>query len=887
MFSTHNTLFEFKHFSGRRKAARLALFCAVMLLPILPVAGQQLPALVSVNMNGTGSGNERSGDYGRYRITPDGRYVVFYSQAGDLVPMDSTQAADIFVRDLQLNKTTLVSAKPDGTRAGGIFGLISDNGRYVAFFSNASNIVNNDTNSSNDVFLRDLHTGTTKLVSVNASGTASGKLGGSELISLSPDGRFVTFQSLAEDLTPLNVSSWTSNIYIRDMVNNVTKLVSISADGTSGSNGTTFGGSTSADGRYVVFTSAGTNLVANDTNTRDIFLRDVQAGTTTRLTSNLAGTGGGDNDSTTGIVDKGGRVVVFASRASNLATVPDVNRLADLFIYDINSGVRRLITSNAAGTSTGNDLGPAFYEHLVTFKISDDTRFVTFMSQSSDLVTNDTNRNADDIFRYEVATQEKVLVSVNLAGNSGQYGSSFDPSISADGRFIAFASSANDLVNMADEPNGFTMDVFLRDMVAGQTLLASINTSGNRTGNGFSFEPFITANGRRIVFHSRASDLTTSDVNGLLEDVFTFTISEPPDAFLFSASSYTIGEDGAKAQVTVNRSDTASAATVDYATSDTAALAECNVVNGAGSSRCDYATTLGTLRFAAGESSKTIFIPIVDDAHAEGNEKFTVALSNASGASLGFTTIANITIVDNDLGTVSNPIDDTDFFIRQQYIDFLGREPDPGGLAGWRNVLVNCGVTVAPPCDRIEVSAGFFRSEEFQSRGYFIYRFFSALGRIPVSEEFYPDFAKVSGFLTADQLEANKAAYVNEVMARADFQTKYGSTLNNPTAYVEALLHRVGLPSHASKQSWIDTLNVSNTTETRGQVLRQLVESVEVYNKYYNEAFVIMQYFGYLRRTADASYLDWIQTMNQNGGDYRVMINGFMNSSEYRRRFGP
>ncbi|HKO97447.1 MAG TPA: DUF4214 domain-containing protein, partial [Pyrinomonadaceae bacterium] len=257
------------------------------------------------------------------------------------------------------------------------------------------------------------------------------------------------------------------------------------------------------------------------------------------------------------------------------------------------------------------------------------------------------------------------------------------------------------------------------------------------------------------------------------------------------------------------------------------------------------------------------------------------------GTTLGATTAATVTIQDNDSSSGANPIDGNDFFIRQQYIDFLGREPDPGGLAGWRNVLNNCVITVAPPCDRIEVSAGFFRSEEFQSRGYFIYRFFSVLGRIPVSEEFYPDFAKVSGFLTADQLEANKAAYVNEVMARADFQTKYGSTLNNPTAYVEALLQTVGLPSHPSKQSWINTLSASNTTTTRGQVLRQLVESVEVYNKYYNEAFVIMQYFGYLRRTADASYLNWIQTMNQTGGDYRIMINGFMNSAEYRRRFGP
>jgi hypothetical protein len=95
----------------------------------------------------------------------------------------------------------------------------------------------------------------------------------------------------------------------------------------------------------------------------------------------------------------------------------------------------------------------------------------------------------------------------------------------------------------------------------------------------------------------------------------------------------------------------------------------------------------------------------------------------------------------------------------------------------------------------------------------------------------------------------------------------------------------VGLPGHPSRAGWIAAL--TNGSQTRAQVLRQLVESTEVYNKYYNEAFVIMQYFGYLRRTADASYLSWIQTMNQTGGDYRIMINGFMNSSEYRRRFGP
>ncbi|MEK6283944.1 MAG: MBG domain-containing protein, partial [Acidobacteriota bacterium] len=200
-------------------------------------------------------------------------------------------------------------------------------------------------------------------------------------------------------------------------------------------------------------------------------------------------------------------------------------------------------------------------------------------------------------------------------------------------------------------------------------------------------------------------------------------VAAAPAGLQLKTSSYTVDEHGGSAQIIIERTDSAAAASVDYATGDNAALSECNVVSGVASSRCDYATSIGALRFAAGETSKTIFIPIVDDSYGEGNEGFTITLSNASGATLGSIATATITIQDNETVTGSSPIDDIDFFIRQNYIDFLGREPDPAGLAGWRNVLNNCGTTVAPPCDRIEVSAGFFRSEEFQSRGYFIYRF--------------------------------------------------------------------------------------------------------------------------------------------------------------------
>ncbi len=231
----------------------------------------------------------------------------------------------------------------------------------------------------------------------------------------------------------------------------------------------------------------------------------------------------------------------------------------------------------------------------------------------------------------------------------------------------------------------------------------------------------------------------------------------------------------------------------------------------------------------------------------------------------------------------TNPIDQTAFFVRQHYIDFLGREPEPAGYQGWQDILNNC-PQGSTQCDRIEVSSAFFRSPEFQERGYFIYRLYAAaLGRIPRYVEFMPDIAKVSGFLTPEQLEANKAAFIQEFMARQEFKGKYDS-LTDPGAYVNALTATSGatLPQ---KQSLVDDLTAGR--KTRAEVLRAVVESSEVYLKYYTESFVVMQYFGYLRRDPDILYLEWIQTMNRTGGDYRTMINGFMNSAEYRQRFRP
>lgn len=225
-------------------------------------------------------------------------------------------------------------------------------------------------------------------------------------------------------------------------------------------------------------------------------------------------------------------------------------------------------------------------------------------------------------------------------------------------------------------------------------------------------------------------------------------------------------------------------------------------------------------------------------------------------------------------------IDDSDFFIQQHYIDFLARMPEPAGFQGWMNIMNGCGTTVPQPCDRIEVSSAFYRSEEFQIRRFFVYRFYSvSFKRVPLYAEFIPDARRVSGFQTDAQLEASRVVFINDFMARSEFRNKYDALSN--ADYVNTLVTTAGV-TLGNKDQLIADLNAG--TKTRAQVLRTITESPEVYNKYYNEAFVVMQYHGYLRRDPDILYLDWINTMNQTG-DYRTMINGFMNSLEYRNRF--
>ena len=273
----------------------------------------------------------------------------------------------------------------------------------------------------------------------------------------------------------------------------------------------------------------------------------------------------------------------------------------------------------------------------------------------------------------------------------------------------------------------------------------------------------------------------------------------------FSSASYSVSEGSPRAEITVTRSgDTSAAASVDYATNDGAGLQNCDMANGKASPRCDYENTIGTVQFAAGETSKSFSIAIVDDAYAEGNETFAVNLTGASGTTLAAQSTATVMIMDNDSTNGADPIDDTNFFVRQQYLDFLGREPDPPGFDGWVSTINNCSGDTTQ-CDRVHVSESFFKSPEFQARGYFTYRFYSVgLGRKPDYAEFVPDLARVSGFLDASQLEVARVAFIADFMARPAFANTYNG-LNN-TQYVDTLLNTAHV-TLSSRQSMIDGLN--------------------------------------------------------------------------------
>jgi Calx-beta domain-containing protein/uncharacterized protein DUF4214 len=400
----------------------------------------------------------------------------------------------------------------------------------------------------------------------------------------------------------------------------------------------------------------------------------------------------------------------------------------------------------------------------------------------------------------------------------------------------------------------------------------------------------------------------------------TFTT---PRTIQLQPANYLVNEGDGDATITVTRSgDTNVAATVDYTTSDSAGANPCNLLNsGIASSRCDYEATKGTLKFAAGETSKTVSIPIVDDAYAEGNENFTVILSNATGAVLGPATSALVTINDNETQNGVNPIDQAGYFVRMHYVDFLNREPDASGLSFWTGQMTNCGAADLTVC-KINVSGAFFLSIEFQQTGYLVERIYktafgdatgtSTLGgthplRVPFVrlDQFLPNTQRIGQGVVVgqgnwqQQLNDNKDAFTQEFVQRPDFLAAF--PLSMPALQFVGTLNNNARDNNDVKplsQTDHDNLVIAltNGTMTRAQVLRFVAEYPALTSSEQNRAFVLMQYFGYLRRnpndTPDSDYTGydfWLTKLNQFNGDYigAEMVKAFIASSEYRARFGP
>ncbi|HEU4509583.1 MAG TPA: M12 family metallo-peptidase, partial [Pyrinomonadaceae bacterium] len=443
----------------------------------------------------------------------------------------------------------------------------------------------------------------------------------------------------------------------------------------------------------------------------------------------------------------------------------------------------------------------------------------------------------------------------------------------------------------------------------GVVLLTDDDSGGGQTNSRIpGGDKFLTL-GLAGTYIIEVTGFDPSDV-GAYSVTLTAESGPQPQTVQFGQATANVNENQPTGNVNVTRSgDVSGAATVNYATTDNFG-ANCATNNGQASAKCDFNTAGGTLRFAAGEASKNIQLSIVNDGYVEGNETFTLTLSNPSGMTLGATTAATITIVDND-ATPSNPFENNAFFVRQQYLDFLLREPDTGGFNDWLSVLNNCapnqgGLGSNPACDRVHVSSGFFRSTEFGERGYWSYRFYhAALGRRPQFAEFVPDLRRLSGFLSPAEEEAQRSAFVADFMARPEFTTIYGGLTNagNAAQFIATLEQRAGvtLPATATTQPGQppqfgrqELINKMQSGEfTAAQTLRAFIEQKVVFDAFFFRAFVAMQYFGYLLRDPeDAGYNDWVDVLtngrdNIQPGDFRHLIFGFVWSVEYRQRFGP
>jgi hypothetical protein len=498
--------------------------------------------------------------------------------------------------------------------------------------------------------------------------------------------------------------------------------------------------------------------------------------------------------------------------------------------------------------------------------------------------------------------------------------------------------SVND-VGVIEGSTGTTDAVFTLHLSARSAHQISVNFA-TAAGTATAGVDYQSANGTVIFNAGEISKTVTVLVNGDMEDelleTFFLNLSGPVNATIgdsqgvatigtansagvrFSAATYNALESDHAVQITVTRSgDTSGAISVDYSTFD-----------GSASERSDYTPALGSFDFGAAEISKTFIVLLNEDAFLEGNETVNLRLSNPTGGAFIAGPSTAVLIVGDTTASSVNPIDDAQFFVRQHYHDFLNREPDAAGLAHWANQITECeqpGATCDAVIRRINVSAAFFLSIEFQETGYLVERIYksaygdadalSALDTYPSQHpikapiirlnELLADTQQISKDVVVGvgnwqvQLENNKVAFTQDFVSRSRFVTAYPTTMT-PAEFVDALFVKaVVTPTDAERTSIINEFGVAGSsadTAARARALRRVAENTVLKQQEIDKAFVLMQYFGYLRRDPDAApdtdhtgYDFWLTKLNAFNGNFisAEMVRAFIESIEYRNRFGP
>ncbi len=625
----------------------------------------------------------------------------------------------------------------------------------------------------------------------------------------------------------------------------------------------------SPDGTKIAF-------VSNRTSGFQIFTMNADGSNVQQLTNGAVDTGQPkwSPDGTKIAFTRGGSCVILLKPAMTRTAPSDDNPCVP-YIYVMNAD-----GSNQVKLSTGeNEAWPVWSPDgsklafaTVDFRSADGNEIYVMNSNGSNRtrLTNNTvidyptswspdgskiafssNRDTiqDDVFRFQLYTMDPNGTNVTrLTANS------FDDNnavFSPDGTKIAFQRGQSFPVNSADN-----------------TEICVMNADGSDQKN-------LTNN-------------SAEDFGPPAWQPLSSPLQVPPPAILqFNPNGYLVPEGAGSVQITVGRSGSLTeATTVRYATSD-----------GNADGRNDYIDAFGQLSFASGETSKTITVLITDDGYVEGQESFQLDLFDVTGnAIVGNASVADVKIIDNDTSAAGNPIDNSEFFVRQHYHDFLNREPDAAGLAFWVNNIEACGTDAGcREVKRVETSAAFFFSIEFQGTGGYIYRLHSGSLMYPPS---YLDFTRDSQAISLGLvvgapgwealLDANTQKFTEEFVTRSRFKVLYPEGLT-AQEYVDSLYTRLLVTPPPAERAQAIAAFGSGDTAGRARALRIVTNTAAYKQLVFNTSFVAMQYYGYLRRDIDSNgFAYWFNKLQQFNGDFRKaeMVKAFITSTEYRRRFG-